>query len=168
MYRLLVAHLRNDCPTARVVIGQTVEVRIEVLANLAFGLGDEAKTPFVAEHTACRTDSKRPCVPYRAEFARRLTEFLETLLAPSQVIEFLVSCVLHLRLDRRIARDRRMALVKALRRDFASVIDAHETGGMRFLPGVKRTFVDVCCRILPRCRAGPHSDRTQGIVGTHQ
>ncbi len=93
---------------------------------------------------------------------------MESLLTPGEMIEFLSSCVLHLRFDRAVPCDRRVALVQRLRRDLAGVIHAHQAGGVRFLAGIHLSGRHGFRRVGARRVAGRGRDGSQRIVGAGQ
>jgi len=92
----LVAHLFHNGAAFRVLIGKPFEVTVEVGTNLLLCLGNKAEAPFVAEDATGGPDCECAGVPQRAQAARTGIEFCKTLLAPREVIEFLVRCPLHL------------------------------------------------------------------------
>ena len=61
-----------------------------------------------------------------------------------------------------------MTLVERLRGDFARVIDAHQPGGVLFLPGVEFSIFDVSRWITPYGKARRSDNRTQSVIGTDQ
>jgi len=140
---LFIAHGRNDCATARVINRQLVQVAVKVIANLPLGFCDETETPLVTDYATQRAHGERSGVPDRAKPTRSFTQLIEALLAPCEVIEFLVCGLLHLRLNVAIARDGGVSLVEALCGNLAGVIDTHQSGGMRLLQRVETSLNDI-------------------------
>jgi len=165
---LFIAHGRNDCATARVVSRQLLQVAVKMIADLPLGFRDETETPFVADYATQCAHRKRSGVPDRAKPARSFTQFIEALLAPREVIEFLVCGLLHLRFNVAIARDGRVALVEPLRGNLAGVIDAHQAGGMRLLLRVEAGFGDIGRRARPRGQAGRGRHGSQRVIHTRK
>lgn len=125
MFGFLIAHLFNDGAAPCIFRGQAIEMAFEVLNDLAFSFGDEAKAPLIAENAAHRTDRVSTGVPEGTELAWFFAEFLDALLAPGKVIVLLSGCFLHLLFDTCVPGNRGMTLVQGLRRYLAGVIDAH-------------------------------------------
>ena len=48
MAGLVVAHLRDDCPAARIILRQAIEMRTQVLFHLPFGFAEESQIPAIA------------------------------------------------------------------------------------------------------------------------
>ena len=168
MFRFLVTHLPDDRPAPGVFIGQPVQVAVEVIADLLFGLGDKTQAPLVAEHAARRADGKCAEIPNRAQPARLGVEFGQALLTPGEVIEFLGGRPLHLHFMPRVTRDSSMSLVKALRSDFAGVVHAHEPRRMGLLSRTQLGVGDIGSRVLARGLPGGRCDGAQGVAGTGQ
>ncbi len=137
----------------------------EVFADLPFRLGNEAETPAIAECATGGPDRKRACIPERAEPARRRIEFGKALLAPREVIELLVGSPLHLLFDRRVSRDGGMALVKALRGNFARVVHSHQARRMGTLFVVECSVLQAAGGVRARRSAGRARNGAQRIVG---
>ena len=143
-------------------------MKVEMRADLTLSFGDEAQAPLVTENATGRPNGKRAGVPDRAESADILTELIDPLLTPGQMIELFICRVLHLFLYTLVARDRRVSLVQGLRGDFAGVIDTHESGCMRFLgrrqPGIGKGFGRVVAGRAP----GGSCYRPEGVVGARE
>ena len=146
----LVTHGRDNRATPGVLGGKFVEVSFKVIADLTFGFSNEAKTPFIAQGTADSADRECARIPDRAESTRLLAQFLKSLFAPGQMIEFLVSGLLHLLLYIAITRNNRVALIEALGCDLAGMIDAHQASGMGLLLLVQVRLIDIRRRIASR------------------
>lgn len=71
----------------------------------------------------------------------------------------LVCSMLHLSLNRRISRNSGMPLIKALSRDFTSVIDPHQSRGVRLLLVCELRLTDLFGWIGSR---GPSCGRGNG------
>ena len=141
---------------------------IEVRANLALSFRNKSEAPLVTEQSACSTDSVGAGVPQGSQSAPLMAQFDDPLLAPGQMITFLVRRLLHLRLDILVSRDSRMRLVQGLRRDFASVIDPHKSGCVGFLFGIELRAVDVIGGITARGASGGRQNGAQRVVGARQ
>ena len=151
-----------------VLCGRRFEVTVEMRAHLFFGLGDKAEAPFVADNAAGGADGEGTCIPQAGSVDSVLTELLESLLAPGEVIELLVGRLLHLFLNVFVSRDACMALVERLRRHFTSVIDAHQASCMRFLrrsSSASSMFSDGLSRAGRACR---RRNRAQRVVGADE
>ena len=79
----------DDPLRALVVHRQLVQVRVEVLDHLFFGLGDEPEAGAVAGQAGQRADRERPGVPERSEQAGAAVEVPHPLLAPGEVVGLL-------------------------------------------------------------------------------
>ena len=166
MFFFLVTHLFDDRTTFGILRRQVVEVAVEVRAYLAFGLRNEAKAPLVPENATGRSDCKGTGVPERTQSADILTQFMKTLFAPGEVVEFLVGRTLHLCLDRLVARHCGVPLVERLCGDLAGMVDAHEPGCVPLLTGVEIGIDEVRSGIVPGGRSfGRRGYGPQGIVG---
>jgi len=141
---------------------------VEMRADLTLSFGDEAQAPLVTENATGRPNGKRAGVPDRAESADILTELIDPLLTPGQMIELFICRVLHLFLYTLVARDRRVSLVQGLRRNFARVVDPHEAGCVPFLPGIQIGIEDIFRRILTGRPAGRGGDCPQRVVCTRE
>lgn len=168
MLLFFIAHLFDDCATSGVLVGQSVEMTIEMGANLFFGLCDKSETPAIPQHAADSADRKRASVPDRTEATRAGLEFSESLFAPGKVIEFLIRRTLHLLFGFAIPRNRGMALIQALCGNFTSVIDAHQSGCMRSLLRAEVTVGNTGRGIFPCWPAGRRRNRAQRIVGARE
>ncbi len=165
MFLLLVAHLFDDRPALRVLVGKAVEVAVEMCTDLFLGLLDKAEAPFVAENAAGGADRKGACVPDGRQPADFFAEFVDALFAPGEMVEFLVGRFLQLRFDRLVPRNRRVPLVKALGGDFPGVIDPHQPGRVCFFASVEFGIDDVLGWIRSGGPARGGGNRAQGIVG---
>ena len=169
MFFFLVTHMFDDRTTIGILRRQVVEVAVEVCAHLAFGLRNEAKAPLVPKDATGRPDCKCTRVPEWTQFANVLTQFMNALFTPGQVIEFFVGCTLHLGLDRLVARDRGVPLVERLCGNFAGVVDAHEPGCMPFLTGVQAGIEEILSGIVPGGGSpGGRGYGSQGVIGAGQ
>ena len=74
-------------------------LRLSVHRVLSLRFRDEAETPAIPEYATGCADGECAGIPERAEAAGRGTEFGQALLAPCEVVEFLVRGPLHLMLD---------------------------------------------------------------------
>jgi hypothetical protein len=140
---LFIAHGRNDCATARIVSRQLVQVAVKVIANLPLGFCDETEAPLVTDDATQRAHGERSGVPDRAKPTRSFPQFIEALLAPCEVVKFLVCGLLHLRFNVAITGDGGVSLVEALCGNLAGVIDTHQSGGMRLLPRIEACLSDI-------------------------
>ena len=50
MFFLVLAHLAEDCAAALVILGETFEVLIKMVHDLAFRLGNKTEAPAVARN----------------------------------------------------------------------------------------------------------------------
>lgn len=165
MFLLLVTHLFDNRATPRVAVRQSLEMAVEVVANLLLGFPNETEAPLVTENPACRSNRKRTGIPQWRQPADVLAEFADALLAPRQVVEFLVRRMPHLFFDRPVASDRRVPVVQRLGRNLAGVIDAHQAGRMGFLALVEIRVDDVLGGIGSRRPSGRRGNGSQGVVG---
>ncbi len=130
MLRFILAHLLQDRPGLLVVGWNLLQVFVEMADHLILGGGDEAQADPVADQTGDRADSERQTVKQRVEHAGLAAELADTLLAPGQVIDFLVGGMFHGRAHLRQLGGQCLALIKRLGANLASVVDAHQTGDM--------------------------------------
>ena len=63
----IVAHLGDDGARAGVLLGQFIEMAIEVMLDLALGLCDEAETDLIAEASGKRADRESAGIPQRVQ-----------------------------------------------------------------------------------------------------
>ena len=135
-----------------------------MVTHLALGLCNEPEAPLVTEHAAGSADGKGAGVPERAEPTRDLSQFVEALLAPGQVIELLIGGLLHLRLDSAVPGNSSMALVERLCGNFTGMIDPHQAGRVRPLCGIEFACSHCCRRTWACCLTCRSGNRAKGIV----
>jgi hypothetical protein len=92
------------------------------------------------------------------------TQFSQPLLAPGKMIEFLIGRSLHLIFDFRIASDSSMALIQALRGDFARMIDPHQACRMRLLAGRHRFVLNPSGGVVPGSVSRRSGSRLEKVV----
>ena len=90
-------------------------------------------------------------------------QFVQALLAPGQVLGFLVGGGQQGALCFRIARGERLASIKRLRAHLAAMIDTHEAGGMALLGRVQLGVGQIGIRVRA-ARPGLGEDRAQRLV----
>jgi hypothetical protein len=79
VFGFLFVHLLEYGEAALVILREALEVTLQVFADLAFRLRNEAEAPAVTENAARCADRKCARVPDRAQPARRFAEFRKTL-----------------------------------------------------------------------------------------
>ena len=127
------------------------DVLFQVRLDLALGLRNESETPLVAGDAGRGTDSEGTGVPQRVQQARATTEFVNTTLAPVEVIVLLLRGAFHVLAHRWVFRRDGMSLVKRLGADLAGVVDAHETGHVAQLRLVQGGLRQVAGRVGAVC-----------------
>ena len=126
MRDLLGSHGFKYGTAARIARGKSVEMLIEVPFDLSLCLGDEPQAGAVAEQCCTRADEEGAEVPERIEQARSCSELSEPHLAPRQVVR-LRACSRQEHRSRALrASDQRLTVVKSLRSELSSMVDAHE------------------------------------------
>jgi hypothetical protein len=88
MMRLVDLHLFNDCTAFGIGFRQLLQVAVEVGLDLAFGFGEEAEVPFVAQQTGDHTDAECAAEPQRIKQALAAAEFVDARFAPGEVVGF--------------------------------------------------------------------------------
>ncbi len=116
---------------------------VQMRANLLFCLGNEAETPFVAQQAAGSADRIGSCVPQRTQSTRLITQFVNALLTPGEVVELFIGRMLHLTFNVFVPSHGCMSLIQGLSRDFARMIDPHQAGSMGFLLRIELSVNDV-------------------------
>ncbi len=164
MLRFFLAHLPYHGATAAVLLRQAFEVIVEVLAHLLFRFRDETEAPSIAQHAAGGTDQEGACIPEWRQSAGCFAKFLKPAFAPRQVVEFFDCCFLDLRLDLVITRYCSVPLVQRLCRDFAGVVDAHESSRVPALCLVHFGIGNVSSRVRASRIASRSGDRPECIV----
>ena len=86
MARLVVAHLRHDRAALRVARRQPLDVRGQVLLDLALGFDDKAEVRAVAGDAGDDADRERARVPERIEQRRPFAELVEPRLRPREMV----------------------------------------------------------------------------------
>src|SRR5713101_141248 len=129
MPRFFVSHGFDERARPGVFWRKAIEMAFEVPLHLLFRLREKAEVPIIAEPPGDAADREGAGVPERIEHAPPPAQLGDSLRAPGEVIAFFPRRLFELRLQRRIARGERLALVERLRADFAAVIDPHEGGG---------------------------------------
>jgi len=164
VFLFLIAHLFDDRTALNILGRQAVEMTVQVRADLAFRLCDEPQAPFIAQYAAGGTDRERAGIPEGTQPAHILAKLLETLLAPGQVIKFLIGSVLHLRLNAFVPGNRRVSLVQGLRRHLTRMIDTHQPSRMPLLLRIEVCVDDIRGGIFTGRAARGRSNRPQSVV----
>ena len=125
------------------MFGQAVEVVLQVLLDLALGLGQETEIDTISEARGDQAEPEGSGVPQRVEQALAPAQFLDALLGPGQMLGLLVGS-LHQRLtDAVVARQQRLPLIQGLGTDLAAMVDSHQRGGVPALLGAEFPFRDL-------------------------
>ena len=101
--RFIGLHLLDEGTRSGVRGGQTIEVALEVLLDLPFGLDDEAQAQRVAGPSSQKSEGEGTCIPERIEKARAGIEFAQPLACPREVVRLFPSSLLELLAEGRIA-----------------------------------------------------------------
>ena len=124
------------------------EVIVEVFDYLTLGFDDEPETPPVPGKPGPGPDGERAGVPQRVEPARRRAELSEPRAAPGEVVALLPGRLLHRGAGGAIARGEGLPVVKRLGRNFARVIDPHQSRRVPALPVIETIVRGVAGRTL--------------------
>jgi hypothetical protein len=161
MAGLVVAHLLDDCAAFRVARRKAVDMRREVLLDLALGFDDEAKIAAIASESGRDPDGERARVPERIEQRRPVVHLGEPSLRPRKVVLFLARRAIEARPDLGIARHQRLCRIERLCAHLAGMVDAHQSGRMPALVRLERRIGEVGAgnRTGGRGRAGQRAKR---------
>ncbi len=124
------AHLVDDRPGTAIVIGQCLQMPIEMRLDLAFGFGQKSQIPFVTQGTSQQAEAEGPQVKQRVEQAFAPPELDNPLLCPGQMLSFFVGGTTQGFANARVATGQGLPLIESLGADFAAMIDPHETSSM--------------------------------------
>jgi hypothetical protein len=131
MRHLIVGHLFENGFAAQIFRAQALEVTAQMRFDLFFRLSDEAKAGAIAPDTGKGTEGQRAKVPNRVQNAGPPFEFLQALLAPGQMIDFLGGGLLHRGFNPRIAGRQGLTAIEGLGGDFPSMVYPHQAHGFR-------------------------------------
>jgi len=122
-------HLLHEGARGRILAGQAIEVALEVLFDLPFGLDDEAQAERVTRPPGKQSEGEGARVPERIEKAWSSVEFAQALTGPSEVVRLFTGRLFELLPEGRIAGDEGLRAVEGLRADLAHVVDPHQGPG---------------------------------------
>jgi hypothetical protein len=154
MAGLVVAHLRDDRTTLRIGHRQPLDVRGQMLFDLALGLDDEAEVGAIAGDAGRQADRERSRIPERIQKRRSRAELGQPLLRPRQMVLLVPGRGSVARADVGVARDDRLRCVQRLRADFACMVDTHQTCGVVPFMGFERGLGQARTRGGARCVDG--------------
>jgi len=157
-------HLFQNGTAARVVSWQLFQMLLKMRADLLFGFRHEAQTPLVARQTRRSADAEGQGIPGWVEQAGSTVEFLQTLLAPYHMIDFLSGRMLHGVANVWQSSSQGLALIKCLGAHFTRVIDAHHSCHIATLRFRQDCIVQILCRRRPLGGTCSRHQRTQCLV----
>ncbi len=126
----VIVHLLQDLAGALVLGWQLLQMALQMGTDLVFGFLHKAQAPAVADNAGAGTNAKRHQIPQRIEKAGVAVQFIQTLLAPGQMILFFLGGNFHLAADARQPCGESLAGIQGLGADFAGVIHPHQAGHM--------------------------------------
>ena len=98
----------------------------QVILHLTLGFHDKAQADRIAGPAGGQSNGKSPGKPQRVQQAWAVLEFLQALLRPGQVIEFLLGGAQHVFAPFGRARHQGLGLIQRLGTDFTHMVDPHE------------------------------------------
>ena len=115
MPRFVALHRNDDRPAFCILVREPLEMPVQVLDDLALGLGEKSEIPAIAAKPGSCADQIRARIPQRIEETTPPAELCNPLLGPREVLDFLFGAARERRLDLRIARGQRLPLIERLR-----------------------------------------------------
>ncbi len=134
----IVPHLLDHGARKLIIGRQPIQVAVQMLLDLAFGLGHETQAHAIAGTSGQQPDGECAAVPEWIQQAGTAAELLDAGLRPRQVVGLFARSLLEHRAQGRIARRQRLGVVQRLGADFTDVIDPHQRRG--FPPFSVREF----------------------------
>ena len=131
---LVFQHLLQDQLGLPVGIGQGFQMAAQMAGYPLFCCVHEAQAHPITDQSCCRSHGQGSAVENGVEGAGSGTEFVESLLAPHQVVDLFLRGLLHFRAGTGGFRGECLALVKGLGADFTGMVYAHQAGDVLALP----------------------------------
>ncbi len=166
--RFVVSHLRDDRAALGVVRRQPLDVRRQVVLDLALRLDDKAQVRAIASHAGGEADGERAGVPQRIEQRRTRIEFGQACLRPREMIFLLARRQGVARAHVGIARDERLRRVQRLRADLAGMVDTHQPRRVARLVRGQTGFRNPLARRGPRRRDGAGQRAQRAVEGNDE
>jgi len=117
---------------------EPIEVAVDVLLDLAFGLDKEPHAPAVAGQARGHAQGERTGIPEGRQQAGARIELAKALRAPSEVVPLLRTGMLQRGAHRLVPGHEGLPGIEGLRANLARVVDPHQPGHMAACFAVRR------------------------------
>jgi hypothetical protein len=158
-------HALHDGTGGVVAGGQSLQMAVQVLFDLPFGLGHEAQADARTQPARKQPDAEGACIPKRVEQTGAVAQFLQSASRPGQVVGFLACRPLELALQSSIVRGQRLGVVQRLGAYLADMVDAHQRGRQPALLGCEFRGIAIRRRGATARRDIGSGQRAQRVVG---
>jgi len=106
---------------------------VEMSLHLTFSFGHETQAPRIPQSAGNEAEPESAGIPERIQQRRPITQIVQALACPGQVIGLFVRSFKELSAQAWIARHGCLGCVKRLCTDFSDMVDSHERAGLAAL-----------------------------------